>query len=295
MNLASVLGSKVRINFEDYYKILTVPGVGKVTAMAIMDTRSRVGNISLDLFKRMNLRNGDTLASAFDFEFDDDKKHEEESDASTRDTGAGPSSLIDLEGEEGEFYGRTLAAIDARVTSGPMVSSPLSTQDTKGSRPVEYPGRRSMDLRSPHSPGVKVSEDELLGYGTGDLGRREASVSAPTRSDCYGREDRSSLERRGSSPMRYARESRSAPSEYAPGHLRRQDLGDKVYDRVRPSPSSDYDCFSDTRTRTAQLPKSISYDGKGDWQAFLIKFRAFADKQHWNGRERLDNLCWALD
>ena len=42
------------------------------------------------------------------------------------------------------------------------------------------------------------------------------------------------------------------------------------------------------------LPKSITYDGIGDWQAFITKFRSYADGQTWSSKERRDLLSWNL-
>ena len=47
--------------------------------------------------------------------------------------------------------------------------------------------------------------------------------------------------------------------------------------------------------RSAQLPKSICFDGKGDWQSFITKFHAFADKHRWDSSDRQSNLCWVLE
>ena len=33
----------------------------------------------------------------------------------------------------------------------------------------------------------------------------------------------------------------------------------------------------------------------GSWQAFIAKFRLFADESHWAMSQRKNHLCWALD
>ena len=42
------------------------------------------------------------------------------------------------------------------------------------------------------------------------------------------------------------------------------------------------------------LPKTITYDGKGSWQAFFAKFTSFADECNWSAKRRKNNLCWCL-
>jgi hypothetical protein len=43
------------------------------------------------------------------------------------------------------------------------------------------------------------------------------------------------------------------------------------------------------------VPKGISFDGKSDWQAFIIKFATYADREEWNSRTRRDVLSWVLE
>ena len=48
------------------------------------------------------------------------------------------------------------------------------------------------------------------------------------------------------------------------------------------------------RARLQSLPKSLSYDGKGSWQAFLTKFGKFAAIYEWTEEEKRDYLCLCL-
>ena len=45
----------------------------------------------------------------------------------------------------------------------------------------------------------------------------------------------------------------------------------------------------------ARVPRGISFDGKGDWQAFATKFKMFADGQRWSREDRKSQPCWCLD
>ena len=42
------------------------------------------------------------------------------------------------------------------------------------------------------------------------------------------------------------------------------------------------------------LPKSITYNGMGNWRAFLRKFDAFAKVMQWSHAQRLDKLRWCM-
>ena len=43
------------------------------------------------------------------------------------------------------------------------------------------------------------------------------------------------------------------------------------------------------------LPRTITFNGTGSWQAFLAKFNTFAKKYNWDAEERQDQLCWCLE
>ena len=44
-----------------------------------------------------------------------------------------------------------------------------------------------------------------------------------------------------------------------------------------------------------RLPRTISFDGRGNWRAFLHKFTAFADQQQWDFAQRANQLSWCLE
>ncbi|XP_063954859.1 uncharacterized protein LOC135153918 [Lytechinus pictus] len=48
------------------------------------------------------------------------------------------------------------------------------------------------------------------------------------------------------------------------------------------------------KAASSNVPKSISYDGRGSWMAFIQKFNKFADNAQWTTAQRQDNLCWCL-
>ncbi len=47
--------------------------------------------------------------------------------------------------------------------------------------------------------------------------------------------------------------------------------------------------------RRWQLPKTVKYDGKGNWQAFFTKFARYAEMSGWDAQECKDQLCFCLE
>ena len=45
----------------------------------------------------------------------------------------------------------------------------------------------------------------------------------------------------------------------------------------------------------AILPRSITFNGTGNWHAFFAKFTSFADDSNWNAQQRQNQLCWCLE
>ena len=65
---------------------------------------------------------------------------------------------------------------------------------------------------------------------------------------------------------------------------------------MRVAPSSDLSGRSEgSNSRPVTLPRTISFDGSGSWQAFIAKFQLFADESQWDVNQRKNYLCWALD
>ena len=50
-----------------------------------------------------------------------------------------------------------------------------------------------------------------------------------------------------------------------------------------------------TPSRPVTLPRAITFDGSGSWQAFIAKFTSFADDYDWNSRQRIIQLRGCLD
>jgi hypothetical protein len=42
------------------------------------------------------------------------------------------------------------------------------------------------------------------------------------------------------------------------------------------------------------LPKSLTFDGKGNWESFRLKFTRYASAAGWTEAECMDGLCWCL-
>lgn len=47
--------------------------------------------------------------------------------------------------------------------------------------------------------------------------------------------------------------------------------------------------------KLVSLPKSIAFDGTGNWQAFIAKFKLYASESGWDSKQSRNYLSWALD
>ena len=140
------------------------------------------------------------------------------------------------------------------------------------------PRRSSHDHRSP-SPVRRSRHDR---YSTGSPRRDNHGLK---RSVAFAVSPPSVVRTSPSSAIPHAMHS-SVP-QYPPGFS------------TRPTgvvPSSDSFTRSEGSTsRPVSLPRTIAFDGMGSWQAFIAKFRLFADESHWDMSQRKNHLCWALD
>ena len=89
----------------------------------------------------------------------------------------------------------------------------------------------------------------------------------------------------------------------------KEEMRDRDYEPFRRNIASEFQEYPQGRTyfresrgtprqserRAASIPKFTSYDGKGEWQAFAMKFVMFAEGQQWSAQERKRNLCWCLE
>jgi hypothetical protein len=120
--------------------------------------------------------------------------------------------------------------------------------------------------------GERSREDYLYSFDTDDRStRRDDRGSREFRSD-----DRGSREFR--SDDRGSREFRSDDRGRRDSHS--DDRGSRDFRRERP--------------RLSQLPKSLTFNGKGSWKAFQSKFKKYASINEWTEDEKLDYLCMSL-
>jgi hypothetical protein len=58
-----------------------------------------------------------------------------------------------------------------------------------------------------------------------------------------------------------------------------------------------YDYGTPLRSKlpASALPRNITFDGRGSWEAFHLKFSHFAERCQWSSDEKLNALCWALE
>ncbi|XP_071153421.1 ataxin-2 homolog [Mytilus edulis] len=76
-----------------------------------------------------------------------------------------------------------------------------------------------------------------------------------------------------------ARESQSE-SETDSGHSRSQSKKNKKIEK---------------RQFLSSIPKTLRYNGKGNWKAFYTKFSGYAKIAEWTDEQKREQLCWCLD
>ena len=189
-----------------------------------------------------------------------------------------------------------------RRTSNPTSNS---ERDPSSHRFAEVPRRTSNSERDPPS---QYPRDTLS----------QGNPSRNTRSGAYrvGFQSHDTVSQNGSSRLPERRQTRIRQSaEFAgPPPVRRSSPSvptDYDYQDSRPPLSTsspvdhrstyvrspaDYSRSAErTYSRPATLPRTITFNGSGSWQAFFTKFTSFADEYDWNSRQRQTQLCWCLD
>ena len=116
-------------------------------------------------------------------------------------------------------------------------------------------------MSSTRLPGLDTPEQQEYGHGA-----YEQFVDAPT-------------------PVR----NRTPTSTSGAGGSRRVNT-DAPWESAQPSAP-----LQTTTLRQVQLPRSITFDGKGSWKAFFMKFTAYASQQGWTSVERKYQLCFSLE
>jgi hypothetical protein len=57
----------------------------------------------------------------------------------------------------------------------------------------------------------------------------------------------------------------------------------------------DYGTPLRSKLPASALPRNITFDGRGSWEAFHLKFSHFAERCQWSSDDKFDALCWALE
>ena len=96
-----------------------------------------------------------------------------------------------------------------------------------------------------------------------------------------------------------ARTSRNAPRYQAPQARVGRYAGEFNSNKARDnSPGRDDGRKYQANTKAPsyqQLPKSITFNGSGNWRAFYRKFDTFAKQMNWGYAQRLNQLSWCLE
>ena len=258
------LGS-IRINTCMFSDLLRIPGIGNRSAHVIEDARRYFGNLTEELFLSLRLRNPGALLKYFDFS-------------------PSPGS------EKPRYQNEDQYAMDDYE---------------------EYDERR----------GVKGDQEALgmLGHGKSFASkqivdddefrrwRQKRYMSESRRSD-FGKREEGMMGRKQHLSARFDRH-RPFQDDYQdengqdfmfdpPLPNMRPELyrdEDRIHYRRSYPAENNYRREQDRRANSQPMPRSISFDGKGDWQAFSIKFNMFAQGQRWTEAEMKSNLCWCLE
>ena len=100
-----------------------------------------------------------------------------------------------------------------------------------------------------------------------------------------GTSQRSSGPRNSTPSSRYQTASLGMDWQWSPpGFQDRSQAARRVASNSSPAPSHPQ----------SSLPKSISFDGKGNWHAYYGKFTAFADENGWSPQKRKNQMWWSM-
>ena len=61
------------------------------------------------------------------------------------------------------------------------------------------------------------------------------------------------------------------------------------------SHNRDFSRAGSSSRKPVQVPRALTYDGRGNWQAFNTKFSLYADECGWDNKQRKNQLCWSLE
>ena len=281
---------KVLVNYCSFAALAALPGIGCERAGRLIGIRESQGNVTPEDFSSVVDEEG--VIDLIDF------SPVTWSAVVPPSPGMSPYQVLSETGPSSTPQGRTSGNLspDHLTSMGGGISevrSPASQHSQMGG----VSGNRSPAHLSDHYPpqgGGRpghvqgyLPRQNRRGGGSAANGYRSQDVTPPTFEDAtvigHQRPQLGLLARpRGSSSK--------------PGPAPRRGLAAATPKPVA-APRSATSATSAVTSRLSALepvPESISFDGKGDWSAFLTKFSAFADLEGWGPRERRHQMWMSL-
>ncbi|XP_071501339.1 uncharacterized protein [Diadema antillarum] len=249
--------NRVLINYCSFNELVALPGISPPQAAHLLELRGQQGSLTQDSF------------------------------------------LATSELEQPEEY---LGILDFRpyVSEVPETPSPIARS---GSGAANYCATPTSHVLPQAVPASSTPAGVSTGVGKGEH-PYPYDQYPPPRSDAHTDRGRGNSRRghqRGAIPRRPLPNQGGVSGRWSLPN--QEDVEERRYTSPAPPTSSwrDLGNLSLSGWNTSQdgykrlsLPKSISFDGKGDWQAFYIKFTAFADESGWSPMQRRNQMWWSL-
>ena len=271
----------IKINCCSARDLELIPGVGTKIAEKILAIRDSYGNITPEKFSTLGIRDLPLAMSRVDFQ-PYVPTHSQTWSSSTQ---TQAELTHDLDRTQ-EFMDNTLKVIHERQAQANV--SPAGDRLDRIYRPepqIELPGSMNRQVQSPpysYTTRQGTYSDSRNDWRQDQRGDYRKIMQDHRYGLAYGQHP-------GTQINEFVRPSWSFPSH---------SVGPQAFDQVR-SPMKlelrDPYVFGNLRTKSVNIPKSITYDGKSDWRAFITKFATYADREGWNSTIRRDVLSWILE
>ena len=283
---------KIKINYCDIQDLQAVPGIGFATASRILDLREKM-DITPELLKRIpHIRNPLEAVKYFDFQLFHNAT------GAPKQMGATDSLAQDLSSLPSLYSYDTYPPPLQGVGAQPEQPSPVEQEpDILSSSPVAEVIHSPPPVTRTLSPSAGTDEPGVAtptGRGHHPTATEGAYHSSAPPTDYkfrarvppadHGLHARTGTGDPSTLPTRQNDHARIAPPRLQPS------LSARAYSNVGNDRGR-----SRAPSRPIAPPKTITYDGRGSWQAFYVKFDSYASECDWGPKQRKIQLCWCLE
>ncbi len=253
---------------------MLIPGVGKRWSDKLLNVRQHVGNITPEIFDSLRIIRSSEIANLIDFE---PWYHSSEAESPNEGAEMGPSPDLESQSFMGpgqcqvrdkqseQLLFRTQEDRDRQASMADLFEQPSA----RGMNMAETAGQREREHHAEYLRRMESASQKLSGPPSGYAPRSVNNFDRGYNMEWDHMKQEDSYMDRSDRRTSRPRVDRQPPSRQRDGQF--QSRG------------------------SASIPRSISFDGKKDWRAFLTKFNMYADSQRWTTNERRQNLCWCLD